>query len=493
MLSIFKYNVQEHNVPLMLHNTLSGTKEVFVPLKDRHVRMYNCGPTVYDIQTVGNLRSYVFADVLRRTFEYNGYEVTQVVNITDVGHLTSDADTGEDKLEKAAVKTGKGAADIAREVTRVFFDDLRRVGVDTGKITFPRATEHIAEQVALIRTLEEKGYTYKTRDGIYFDTSCFKEYGKLGGIDLSGLKEGARVTMKEKKNPTDFALWKFSSPKEKRQQEWDSPWGIGFPGWHVECSAMSMKYLGKTFDVHTGGIDHIPIHHNNEIAQSEAATGRPFVRYWLHNAFITINNEKIAKSVGNTVYVSDIVSRGLSPLAYRYWLLTAHYRSSANFTWDALSGAHTALLRLYRHVADFEISGRPTSIKGTSSDVNREYQKRFHLLVNDDLDTPKALALLWDIIKDDSVSSKDKHATLLDFDRVLGLGLADVDEKTLVALEGVVSETDVPEEVHAFLVSRQEARVAHDFTRADELREKINRAGYTIEDTDEGPRLTKSS
>ena len=480
----FRTKARKNSPPLFLHNTLSGEKEVFTPLKDTAVRMYNCGPTVYDTQHIGNMRSYVFADILRRTLEWNGYAVTQVVNITDVGHLVSDADEGADKLEKAAAKSGKRAQDIAQEVTERFLSDLRALSVNTDAIVFPKATDHIREQIALIRTLEEKGYTYKTKDGVYFDTARFPRYGKLGGIALAGLKEGARVEEnKEKRNPTDFALWKFSPKGAKRQQEWESPWGVGFPGWHIECSAMAMKYLGKTFDIHTGGIDHIPIHHNNEIAQSEAATGKPFVRYWLHNAFITIDGQKISKSIGNTVFVSDIVERGLSPLAYRYFLLTAHYRSPLNFTWDALAGAQTALLRLYRHtIACGEAVGT----------VNENYRKQFIAFINADLDTPKALALVWDMLSDDTVSPADLCATLLDFDRILGLGLSSANDKTLNALEGGVAADDAPEEVRVLLRLRAEARFAKDFAKADELREAIRKAGYEVTDAENSEqRLTK--
>jgi len=479
----------QNKVPLYFFNTLTNKKEEFKPLRDSEVRMYNCGPTVYDVQHIGNMRPYVFADVLRRTLEYNGHKVKQVINITDVGHLTSDADEGEDKMEKAAAKEGKKAKDIAKEVMKTFLKDIEKLNISVQQILFPKATEHIEEQIVFIKTLEEKGYTYRTTDGVYFNTSLFKNYGKLGNIDLAGLKEGARVEENpEKKNPTDFALWKFSPPKGKRQQEWDSPWGIGFPGWHIECSAMSIKYLGKQFDIHTGGIDHIPIHHNNEIAQSEAVTGKQFVRYWLHNAFITVEGQKIAKSLGNTIYLRNIEDRGISALSYRYWLLTGHYKTPMNFTWETLAGAHTALFKLHRIFVE--------ELGPDNGKIDTTYQQKFHHIINNDLDTPKAVALMWNLVKDDEVSQKNKRATLLDFDRVLGLGLSDTNKRILNLLAGKekrLSLSDVPQKVQTLVAEREEARNADDWRKADELREKIKTLGYTIEDTDGISELRKNT
>ena len=335
---------------IYLKNTLSGEKEEFVPIVPGLVTMYNCGPTVYNKVHIGNLRAYVFADTLRRVFEYNDYDVKQVINITDVGHLTDDedlSDRGEDKIEKSARAQGKSAQEIARAITKAFFNDLKSLNVEMDDITFPRATEYIKEQIAFIKTLEQKGYTYRTSDGIYFDTSLFKDYGKLGNIDIKGLQEGARIGKNsERKNITDFALWKFSKKDEKRQQEWDSPWGVGFPGWHIECSAMSRALLGAHFDVHTGGIDHIPIHHNNEIAQSVCATNKKFVNYWLHSAHLMLNGEKISKSLGNVLFLEDLHAKGFTSSMYRYWLLTAHYSTQVNFTWEALDAARTAFTNL---------------------------------------------------------------------------------------------------------------------------------------------------
>ena len=476
--------------PVYLYNTLSRSKEEFVPLAVGKVKMYNCGPTVYDEQHIGNLRAYVFANTLRRMLEYNDYVVDQVVNITDVGHLTGDnegdADTGEDKMEKGAKKAGMKTQELAAHITELFINDLKRLNIDTDAITFTKATDFIPEQIALVRTLEEKGYTYKTSDGVYYDTSRFPEYGKLGNVNIAELKEGARVEANpEKLHPTDFALWKFSPPRKKRQQEWDSPWGKGFPGWHLECTAMIFSKLGKQIDIHTGGIDHIPVHHNNEIAQAEAVTNKEYVKYWLHVAFITIDGQKISKSIGNTIHLRNIIDRDIAPLAYRYLLLTAHYRSPLNFTWDALEGAQAALFKLHRHFVE--------TLGAKTGDIDKKYEERFHTFMNDDLDTPKAVALLFELMKDTRVSKPDQRATMLDFDHVLGLGLKESNERLLENLSGEkkIKVSDAPEDVRTLLKEREVAREEKDWTRADELRDKIEEAGYHIIDTDEGARLTK--
>ncbi|QSH39620.1 cysteine--tRNA ligase [Candidatus Kaiserbacteria bacterium] len=477
--------------PILFYNTLSRETETFKSLKEGKVRLYSCGPTVYDRGHIGNMRSYVLSDIIRRTLEYNGYEVQQVINITDVGHLTGDnegdADTGEDRLEKAAANLGESAQDIAKKYTELFFTDIQRLNIDTEKVEFPRATEYINEQIAMIQTLEDIGYAYKTSDGIYYDTSMFKDYGKLGGINTGALEEGARVEAnKEKRNPTDFALWKFSSPDQQRQQEWESPWGIGFPGWHIECSAMSRALLGRQIDIHTGGIDHIPVHHNNEIAQSEVVNKKKFVNYWLHNAFINVEGRRMGKSIGNLISLDQVIDRGFSPLSYRYWLLTAHYRTPANFTWDALEGSHTALKKLHRYFVD--------ELNVALGVVDSKYKEQFHTFINSDLDTPKAIALVWELVKDDSVSVEDKRATLLDFDTVLGLGLNESDESMVKLLHGggqKLSVSDIPTNVKVIIDEREHAREQKDFKKADELREQLDAEGYEIEDTDEGPKLSK--
>ena len=471
-----------HNFPpLQFHNTLSGQLEPFIPLLPKKVSMYNCGPTVYDRQTIGNMRPYVFADTLKRTLEYWGYSVLQVINITDVGHLVSDADEGEDKMEQSAKKQKCSARKIADEYTNLFFTDLDQLGIDRSRITFPRATEYIGEQIALVQTLLEKGYAYQIKDGIYFDTSRFPAYGKLGGIELLGLRAGARVKQNaEKRDPHDFALWKFSGRKS-REQEWESPWGKGFPGWHIECTAMIFKLLGRQIDIHTGGVDHIPIHHNNEIAQAEALTGKQYVRYWLHNEFITIESKKISKSIGNTIYVSQLEGRGISPLALRYWFLNGHYRSPMNFTWEAVEGANAALLRLNRHF--FE--DLADAARGAVPDEN--FLGDFTEALVDDLNTPQALARVWDLIKNPEISAAAKRSSLLEADRVLGLGLSA--ERPMSKLN-VVKHDDIPAELRILLNERESAREAKDFTRADELRARIAEAGYDIEDGPNGPALS---
>lgn len=469
---------------LRFFNTLSGTQEVFVPLSPKEARMYNCGPTVYDYQHIGNLRSYVFADILRRTLEWNQYRVLQVINITDVGHLTSDADEGEDKMEAGSRKAGVSAKELSEKVTTAWKEDLVRLGIKLESIFFTKATDYISEQIALAKTLDEKGYAYKTADGLYFDTEKFKGYGKLGNINLENLREGARAEMRGKHSPTDFALWKLTPPGTLREQEWDSPWGKGFPGWHLECTAMIFAELGKQIDIHTGGIDHIPIHHNNEIAQAEAVTGKPYVKYWLHNAFITLDQQKISKSLGNTMRLSQLMDRGFLPLSYRYWLLTGHYRSPLNFTWKALDGAQTAYKRLLKIFVE--------ELGSEDGVANHDYSDRFRSYINDDLDTPQAIALIWELLKDGNVSKKDKRATMLAFDVVLGLGLTEGNERIKSMLAGTakrVTLSQVPENIQKLVAEREISRDAKDWQKADELRNSIEHGGFTIIDSTEGPKL----
>ncbi|MBI2046130.1 MAG: cysteine--tRNA ligase [Parcubacteria group bacterium] len=459
---------------ISLYNTLYRKKESFAPIIEHAVSMYHCGPTVYNYAHIGNLRAYVFADILRRMFEYEGYAVHQVVNITDVGHLTSDQDAGEDKIEAGARREGKTAREIAKFYTDAFLADIDALNIKRAD-KYPKATEHIPEQIALIQKLETGGHTYRTSDGIYFDTSTFPAYGKLAQLDIEGLKEGARIEKNpEKRNAADFALWKFS-PKDgaKREQEWESPWGLGFPGWHIECSAMSMKYLGETFDIHTGGIDHIPVHHTNEIAQSESATGKPFVHYWMHSGFVNISGGKMAKSEENFIRLKTLVEKGFSPLSYRYWLLTAHYSKMITFSEEAVRGAQTALGKLYTAIASYKNGGS----------INASYQKKFVGTVTEDLNTPQAIALVWELVKDDSVSPADKKATLVDFDRVLGLDLENAKEHT--------AAEPIPDEIQKLTEERESARASGDFARADEIRKKIADLGYEINDTPTGPSIKK--
>lgn len=459
---------------LVLFNTLKGEKEPFEPINKGLVKMYHCGPTVYNYAHIGNLRPYIFTDVLRRFLEYSDYSVNQVINITDVGHLTSDADSGEDKVEKRAEKEGKTAKEITDFYAEAFLNDLSLLNINTSQTKFPKATDYIEEQIALIKDLEEKGFTYGISDGIYFDTSKFSQYGKLGGIDLKGLKEGARVEKNpEKRNPTDFALWKFSS-EQKRQQEWDSPWGVGFPGWHIECSAMSMKLLGETFDIHTGGIDHIPVHHNNEIAQSEASTGKPLANFWLHSAFLNIDEGKMAKSSENFIRLNTILDWGFSPMSFRLFLLNAHYRTQISFSKEVLISSENSLKNLVKDIS---------SLGEVEGSVSAEYLSRFSQAMDDDLNTPKALSVLHELIKDYSIKKEDKLSTILNFDQVLGLNL----KKLSQDLNKSFLEIPIP--VKNLAEERESARKAGNFKRADELRAEITSLGFNIEDTPEGPRL----
>lgn len=476
---------EESKLPLFFHNTLSGEKEQFVPLRLDRVGMYNCGPTVYDYVHLGNWRANVFADCIRRTLEYNNFKVTQVMNITDVGHLTSDADQGEDKMTLALKREGKpltleAMKEVADFYVDAFMKDLEELNIKRPH-AMPRASEHVEAMEALVATLLEKEYAYVTSDGVYFDVTRFPRYGKLGNISLEGQKEGARVEENpEKRNPQDFALW-----KKNTELGWDTSWGKGFPGWHIECSAMSMHYLGKSFDIHTGGIDHIPIHHNNEIAQSEAATGRQYAQIWMHNEFVNIEGTKFSKSLGNTIKLQQLIEHGYDPLAYRYWLLTAHYKTPVNFTWVALDAAAKAYMRLERYFVE-------TLLPFKDGEINAEYRRRFHEAVNDDLDTPKALAIVWELIKDKNVEEKDKKVTLLDFDRVLGLGLIQNKKqlRTRKTLK-VLPLTELPEEIRLLVIAREEMREKNEWQKADELRDEIIKHGYTLEDTPEGPKVTK--
>ncbi len=457
---------------IKLYNTLTRKKEEFIPIQAKKVGMYHCGPTVYNYAHIGNLRAYIFADILRRVFEYNNYDVKQVMNITDVGHLASDADDGMDKMTKALKREGKeitleAMKEIADFYTEEFLKDLDALNIERPQI-LPKATEHIKEQIELIKKLEEKGAIYTTSDGVYFDTSKIKNYGELAKLDIENLKAGARVQEnKEKRNQIDFALWKFDT-----KLGWKSPWGKGFPGWHIECSAMSMKYLGETFDIHTGGVDHLPVHHPNEIAQSETATGKRFVNFWLHNEHLGIDGGKMAKSAGNFITLKTLTNKEFDPLSYRYLVLTAHYRTKINFTFDALQSAQNALGKLYTFVQNMEKK---------NGKINEDYKQKFTEVINDDLDTPKALALMWNLIKNTEISEEDKYATLIDFDRVLGLNLKSQKQ----AIE------EIPEKIITLAQKRQKARKEKDFQKSDELREEISKMGYEIKDLNDNFEIKK--
>ncbi len=467
---------------IFFYNTLTKEKQAFKPIRGRYVKMYTCGPTVYDYAHIGNLRAYIFAETARRVLEYAGYEVKQVMNITDFGHLVSDGDEGEDKMTAGLKREGMeltlaNMKILAERYTEVFIEDVKRLNIEL-PFLFPRASEHVGEQRAFVETLLQKGYAYKTDSGIYFDTEKFPNYGVLGGISVADGRSRIGADP-EKRTPKDFALWKFDE-----HLGWDSPWGKGFPGWHIECAAMSTKYLGKTFDIHTGGIDHIAIHHNNEIAEAEAVTGKPLAHYWMHGAFITIEGKRIGKSEGNAIRLYQLEERGISALAYRYLLLTAHYRQTMNFTWAAAGGAQTALQRAHRFFAD---------LKGEGA-VNQEYRLKFETAINDDLNTSEAIAVMWNLIKDEQVSPGDKRATLLDFDRVLGIGFRPpLYRRETAEKVHVLSTADLTPEAEAVLAEREAAREAGEWGKADELRETLRRQGFSIEDSPDGPVVRKAA
>ena len=447
-----------------LYDTYSRSIRDFTPIDPEKVRIYACGPTVYDYAHIGNLRTYVFEDVLRRILEFKGFDVEHVVNITDVGHLTSDADTGEDKMEKGSRKTGATAWEIADIYTKAFKNDIDELNILQPTI-WCKATDHIQEQIADIQKIEAKGFTYQTSDGIYFDTSRLDSYGYLARLDKEGLNEGARVAHGEKKNPTDFALWKFSNETEKRQMEWDSPWGVGFPGWHIECSAMAVKYLGEQFDIHCGGKDHIPVHHSNEIAQSEVCYGTNLANYWLHGYFLETDSSKMSKSSGEFLRLQTLHDKKYDPLAYRYLCLTAHYRSDLKFTWESLDSASTALNRLRSAMHSWD----------EPSVLDESMMARFVAEVDRDMNTPKALALVWEMVKS-KMDSAVKRATLLAMDEVLGLDLAG----------WVPVEHDIPESILAMVESRRQARAEKNWALADQIRDELTAMGYELDDSADG-------
>lgn len=467
---------------LRIYNSLSRQIEEFQPIHPPHVGMYTCGPTVYDFAHIGNFRTYTTADLLIRVLQYNGFDVKYIMNLTDVGHLTGDnlgdADTGEDRMEKSAKKEGKSAWEIAEFYADAFKKDYKELHL-TAPERFAKATDHIKEQIDLIQRLEEKGYAYIISDGVYFDTSMFKEYGKLSNLDQ--IKEGARVEVNpEKRNPRDFALWKFSPEGEKRQMEWKSPWGIGFPGWHIECSAMSMKYLGPTFDIHVGGIDLRETHHPNEIAQSEAATGKPFVNYWVHSAFMLVQGERMSKSKGNNYRLYDLTKEGYDPIALRYLYLQTHYRQEMNFTFPALDAATQAVTRLKDLVVG--LKNNPDDGK---RDIADKYENEFVDAINDDLNLPKALAAMWELLKSDA-SNTAKFNSILRMDKILGLDLEYVrEEKTLVPFE------EVPDDIKILIEERQKFRRAKRFNLADQWRSKIRKRGFEVLDTENGIEIKK--
>lgn len=465
---------------MKLYNTLTRSIEELSPLTATKVGLYACGPTVYDYAHLGHLRKYTMDDLLVRVLRAQGLTVTHVQNITDVGHLVSDGDTGEDKMEKGAKKYGKTVWEISAEFEAFFWKSLDQLGVNRPDISC-KATDHIPEQITLITRLEKKGYTYTLEDGVYFDTSKFPDYGSLAHLNVEELKAGARVEMVAgKKQATDFALWKFSPATEQRQMEWDSPWGKGFPGWHIECSAMAMKYLGEQFDIHTGGIDHIPVHHTNEIAQAEAATGKhPFVRFWVHHNFLRVEGEKMSKSLGNFFTIDDVIAKGFSPMALKLLFYTSHYRSELNFTWKNLEASKTALQRLVAILSGITGQSDRDSLSEEKMEKISSYKTRFFDALDQDLDTPQAIAIVWEVLKS-NIPGRDKVDLIEEFDSVLGLGIA-----SLVAAyqQQLVS---IPDSVKKLLEQRQAARLAKDFATSDALRDQIATLGFIVQDSPEG-------
>jgi cysteinyl-tRNA synthetase len=470
---------------LYLFNSLTRKKEKFEAIDPPNVGIYSCGPTVYDYATIGNFRTYTSADILVRVLKYNGYRVKYVMNLTDVGHLTGDnlgdADTGEDRLEKTARKERKTAWDVAKFYTDAFYTDFEKLNL-TKPEKFVKATDHIREQIDLVKKLEEKGLTYKTSDGIYFNTVEYekktgRKYGELSTLDR--FKEGARVEANpEKKNPRDFALWKFSPKGVKRDMEWESPWAppgarskvMGFPGWHIECSAMSMKYLGETFDIHIGGEDLRSTHHPNEIAQAEGATGKKFVNYWLHGAFLKVDGGRMGKSLGNAYTVSDIEKKDFDPLALRYFYLSGKYNEPLNFTWDSLEAAKRALEKLGNLLQSFKNEKERMTLSAEKNQKIESYRNRFSGAVNDDLNLPQALSVLWEMLKS-SIPSRDKYDLAMSFDEVLGL-----------KLDQVQVQVQVPEKVKSLIDQRNKLRKKGKYEEADKLRNRIESLGFTIKD-----------
>ena len=454
---------------MKLYNTLIRGKEEFVPIEEQ-VKIYSCGPTVYNYAHIGNMRTYIFMDLLTQTLKYTGHKVKSVMNITDVGHLLSDADDGEDKMEIAAKKMQKTPLEIAEYFTKVFFDDLKKLNIEMPDVT-PRATDHIEEMINIVKILSDKGYAYETSDGIYFDIEKCEGYGVLSRINLEEQIAGARVEVNtEKKHPADFAVWKHA-PKEHIMQ-WESPWGMGYPGWHIECTAMSEKYLGRKFDIHTGGVDHIPIHHENEIAQSIGYTGENPANFWMHGEFMLVNGGKMSKKLGNTYTISQLEERGYSPLEFRFFCLNAHYRKKLNFTFESLDASKISYKRLMESLARHKNSNL-----STDKEVLKKYDEEYYQNVSDDLNIPKAVGTLFTMLKEKD--SKDIYLLALKFDQILGLSFDKAEEFS-------ENKIEIPAEVIELDKLRIKSKKEKDFQKADEIRGQIKMLGYEVKDTREG-------
>ena len=452
----------------------------FKPIEKGKVGLYACGPTVYNFPHIGNLRTYVFEDVLRRVLEYCGYQVRHVMNVTDVGHLTDDADEGEDKMLKSAREKKMSVWEIAQFYTRAFFEDTDRLNIKRPTVVC-RATDHIDDMIALVKRLEERGYTYTAGGNVYFDISRFPEYGKMALLDLKDLRAGARIQVDEnKRNPHDFVLWFTRSKFEHQAMLWDSPWGRGYPGWHLECSAMSMRYLGEHFDIHCGGIDHVSVHHTNEIAQSEAATGRRWVNYWVHGEHLLMETGKMAKSKGTFVTLEDLVSRGYEPLDYRYFLLGAHYRTQLQFSYQALDAARSARRRLVERVA--QLKEEAGNEAGAGAEAADGFLHAFETHVLSDLNMPRCLSDLWGLLREPEIAAGRRLAILFRMDAVLGLDLEGVE----------AGSPELDPQLEALIAERQEARARRDFSRADRIRDELRERGIVVEDTPGGVRWKRA-
>jgi len=479
---MFGFSGPQLRLPILFYDSATGEKRTFTPLQKRVVTMYSCGPTVYDHIHIGNLRAYFVPDLVKRVLMYNGYQVKHTINFTDFGHLSDDGDDGEDKIMKGMRRDGfeitlENTLTFAEPYIASFKRDLDRFGV-LPPTSYARASDYVPQQIKLIQTLVEKGYAYETSDGVYFDVTAYPAYGQLGNVDIDAIKAGARVAENpEKRHPADFALWK------KAELGWQSKYGTGFPGWHIECTAMAFATLGKQIDIHTGGEDLMYTHHNGEIAQAECCTGKPYVQYWIHNAFITLNAEKLAKSTGNVITLDELIDRGFSPQDYRYWLLQSHYRTTANFTDESLKASQQAVTRLQRYVYE-QLGDQPFA------SPHERYEMRFLEAINDDLDTPKALSLLWDVVKDDTVQPAEKLATIHAMDTIFELKLS-LPLNEGLAMLGHVATNELPEDIQALIAERDAARAAQNWPESDRLREALKLEGYAVEDTPHGTKVSK--
>ncbi len=465
-------------MPLRVFNTMTRTIEEFVPIREGHAGLYTCGPTVYNYAHIGNLRTYIFEDILRRYFEYLGYQVDHVMNITDVGHLSDDADEGEDKMTLSARQQKRTVWEIAQHYTDAFFEDTDRLNIIRPTV-IPRATDHIQDMIDLIRRLEDRGYTYEAGGNIYFDIEKFPDYGKLALLDQQDLQAGARIEVdRNKRNPHDFVLWFTQSKFEHQSMVWDSPWGRGYPGWHIECSAMSMRYLGEQFDIHCGGVDHIPIHHTNEIAQSEAAVGHRWVNYWLHGEFLVMSGGKMSKSRGGFITLQSLVDDGYDPLDYRYFCFGAHYRIQLQFSTEGLDAARSARNNLVQRLRALGGELSPSGLPEEPGNGAERYLRAFEEHLAADLNMPRALSELWGLLKDTDVPAGDRLAAAYRMDRVFGLRLR----------ESVETEQELDSESLGLIEERVRARKERNFRRADEIRDMLSERGILVEDTPEGPK-----